>query len=89
LRPGDIVVRDNLAVHKTPAVVEAIRFAGAFEEYLPPYSPDGDPIEKVVEQNQGTPESDGGVRIQSVAPCHPAFLGAYQSARRRFLVRIT
>ena len=47
LRPGDIVVMDNLAAHKTPAVVEAIRSAGAFEEYLPPYSPDLNPIEKM------------------------------------------
>ena len=47
LRPGDIVVMDNLAAHKTPAVIEAIRSAGAFVEYLPPYSPDLNPIEKM------------------------------------------
>lgn len=47
LRPGDIVVMDNLSSHKIPAVVDAIEAAGAFAEYLPPYSPDLNPIEKM------------------------------------------
>jgi len=47
LRPGDIVVLDNLAVHRRPAVARALRRAGAGVWYLPPYSPDYNPIEKV------------------------------------------
>jgi transposase len=39
LRPGDIVVLDNLAPHRSPAVGKAISSAGARVEYLPPYSP--------------------------------------------------
>src|SRR5207249_2149398 len=46
LRPGDIVVLDRLAVHRQPAVARAIRKAGAGVWYLPPYSPDLNPIEK-------------------------------------------
>jgi len=47
LRPGDIVVLDNLAVHRRPAVARALRKAGAGVWYLPPYSPDYNPIEKI------------------------------------------
>lgn len=45
LRPGDVVVMDNLASHKVHGVVEAIEAAGARVIYLPPYSPDFNPIE--------------------------------------------
>ena len=45
LRPGDVVVLDNLAVHKQPAVNTAIEQAGAQLRFLPPYSPDFNPIE--------------------------------------------
>jgi transposase len=45
LRPGDIVIMDNLAPHKHRAVRLAIAAAGAHLLYLPPYSPDFNPIE--------------------------------------------
>lgn len=45
LRPGDIVVMDNLSSHKVKGVAEAIEAAGAEVRYLPPYSPDLNPIE--------------------------------------------
>lgn len=47
LRPGDIVVMDNLGSHKTLAVRRAIRAAGAKLFFLPKYSPDLNPIEKL------------------------------------------
>ena len=47
LKPGDIVVMDNLAAHKVAGVREAIRAAGASVLYLPPYSPDLNPIEQM------------------------------------------
>ena len=47
LKPGDIVVMDNLGSHKGRAVREAIRSAGAKLLFLPPYSPDLNPIEQV------------------------------------------
>ena len=45
LRPGDVVIMDNLSSHKGPAVRNAIEAAGASLLYLPPYSPDFNPIE--------------------------------------------
>lgn len=45
LRPGDIVVMDNLPPHKLPVVRKAIETAGAELKLLPPYSPDFNPIE--------------------------------------------
>jgi transposase len=45
LRPGDVVVLDNLAVHKQPEVRAAIERVGARIRFLPPYSPDFNPIE--------------------------------------------
>lgn len=47
LRPGDIVIMDNLGSHKGPLVRKAIRRAGAKLLFLPPYSPDLNPIEQV------------------------------------------
>ena len=46
LSAGDIVVMDNLKAHKVAGVREAIEARGARVEYLPPYSPDLNPIEK-------------------------------------------
>ena len=46
LEPGDIVILDNLSSHKVSGVKEAIRATGATLLYLPPYSPDLNPIEK-------------------------------------------
>ena len=45
LRPGDVVVLDNLQAHKVKGVREAVEAAGATLLYLPPYSPDYSPIE--------------------------------------------
>ena len=47
LEPGDIVVMDNLPAHKPDAVRTAIEATGATLRYLPPYSPDLNPIEQV------------------------------------------
>ena len=46
LKPGDIVIADNLASHKSKAVRQAIRQAGARLWFLPKYSPDLNPIEQ-------------------------------------------
>lgn len=46
LTPGDIVIMDNLGSHKGPAVRTAIEAVGASLLYLPPYSPDLNPIEQ-------------------------------------------
>ena len=47
LRPGDIVVLDNLSSHKDKKALALIEQAGAQVRFLPPYSPDFNPIEKM------------------------------------------
>jgi transposase len=47
LRPGDIVVMDNLTPHKNPQTLALLRQAGAEALFLPAYSPDLNPIEKM------------------------------------------
>jgi transposase len=47
LRPGDTVIMDNLSSHKSLAVETSIESAGAKLMFLPPYSPDLNPIEKM------------------------------------------
>jgi transposase len=46
--PGDIVVVDNLPAHKNPVVRQILARAGAELRYLPPYSPDLNPIEQAI-----------------------------------------
>jgi len=48
LLPGDIVVMDNLPSHKVAGIREAIEVTGAMLQYLPPYSPDLNPIEQAI-----------------------------------------
>jgi transposase len=47
LRPGDTVIMDNLSSHKSAAVANSIESTGAKLIFLPPYSPDLNPIEKM------------------------------------------
>ena len=53
LRPGQVVVMDNLQPHKASGVREAIESAGAALLYLPPYSPDFNPIENAWSKVKG------------------------------------
>lgn len=53
LQGGEIVVLDNLSSHKLPRVVELIEAAGAEVWYLPPYSPDLNPIEEMWSKIKG------------------------------------
>ena len=47
LRPGDVVIMDNLSAHKVDGIRQAIETQGAELVYLPPYSPDLNPIEQL------------------------------------------
>jgi len=47
IKPSDVVVLDNLSAHKVPGIREAVEAAGARLLYLPPYSPDFNPIEQL------------------------------------------
>lgn len=53
LRQGDVVVMDNLAAHKVKGVRQAIEAVGARVVYLPPYSPDFNPIEQAFAKLKG------------------------------------
>jgi transposase len=55
LRPGDIVVMDNLQAHKGTAVERLIEAAGAEVRYLPAYSPDLNPIEDIQQAHKMIP----------------------------------
>lgn len=50
LRPGDVVIMDNLPAHKVATVRQTIEAAGASLMYVPPYSPDFNPIEMAFSQ---------------------------------------
>lgn len=66
LRPGDIVVMDNLSSHKVAAVREAIQAAGASLWFLPPYSPDFNPIELAFSKLRRLFESAGHRTIDAM-----------------------
>ena len=55
LRPGDVVVPDDLGGHKSAEAVGRIESAGASVRYLPPHSPDPNPIEKAFSKVKGFP----------------------------------
>jgi transposase len=48
LRPGDVVILDNLSSHNSPRAAAVLRNIGAWFLFLPPYSPDLNPIEMAV-----------------------------------------
>jgi transposase len=58
LKPGDVVVMDNLSSHKVNGVRKLIERAGAEVLYLPPYSPDLNPIEKAWAKHGSPQNSD-------------------------------
>ena len=58
LSPGDIVIMDNLPAHKPVAVRQAIEAAGAELRFLPPYSPDFNPIEMAFSKLKGLPQEN-------------------------------
>ena len=69
LRPGDIVVMDNLSSHKNKAVRHAIRAAGAKLFILPPYSPDPNPIEQAFSKLKTLLRKENARSIEQVEKC--------------------
>ena len=89
LQPGDILIMDNFGSHKGPAVRRSIEAAGASLLYLPPYSPDFNPIEnafaklkallrKAAERTVGALWDRIGVTLDAftAAECHNYFRAA-------------
>ena len=91
LRPRDIVIMDNLPAHKVHGVRQAIEAAGASLRYLPPYSPDFNPIEmafaklKALLRAAGRPYNPRPLEShrQRPLPLHPARMR--QLPRRRWI----
>src|SRR3546814_7151641 len=69
LRPGDIVVIDNLPAHKPAAVRQAIERAGAELRFLPAYSPDFNPIEMAFRSEEHTSELQSLMRLSYAVFC--------------------
>jgi transposase len=80
LRPGDVVVMDNLSAHKAAGVEEAIRAVGASLLYLPAYSPDLNPIEQVFAKLKSFCARPGRGPRKS---CGPRSVPSSSSSRRR------
>ena len=70
LKRGDIVVMDNVSIHKVEGVREAIEAANATLRYLPPYSPDLNPIELSVQRLQGIPAQVRRAHRTGTSPPH-------------------
>ena len=77
LEPGDIVVLDNLGSHKSRAVRAAIRTAGAHLLFLPPYSPDLNPIEQVFAKLKHLLRKAGARTIETVTDAIGRLLDAF------------
>ena len=77
LKPGDIVVMDNLGSHKGRAVRAAIRAAGARLLFLPPYSPDLNPIEQVFAKLKTLLRKAEARTVEAVTSAIGSILGAF------------
>ena len=87
LQPGDVVIMDNLAAHKKAGVREAIESRGASLVYLPPYSPDFNPIELAFEKTEvAAPQRRGTDDPQSLeSPRKTARPIQFVRCRRAFM----
>lgn len=80
LRPGDVVVMDNLGSHKGAAVRRSIREAGAKLFFLPPYSPDLNPIEQVFAKLKNLLRAAAQTTVAGVTEAIATALDAFTSA---------
>jgi transposase len=87
LKPGDIVVMDNLPAHKVVAVRDALRSGGAQLFYLPPYSPDMNPIELAFSKLKALLRQDPARTIDALGRRLGAILNTFTSAECANLFR--
>ena len=78
LKPGDIVVLDNLGSHKGKTVRQIVRKAGARLFFLPPYSPDLNPIEQLFSKIKHTMRNAMGRTVKAVQDALATVLDAIQ-----------
>ena len=79
LRPGDLVIMDNLSSHKGKAVRQAIRAAGAKLIFLPKYSPDLNPIEQVFAKLKHLLRKAAARTVESLTAAVGELLGAFSA----------
>ena len=87
LTPGDIVVMDNLDAHKVAGVREAIEGAGARLFYLPPYSPDLNPVELVFSKFKWPLKSAAARTVEALWSVCGDVLGHFTEAECRTCFR--
>lgn len=86
LRPGQVVVMDNLSAHKGERVRELIEQRGCGVLYLPPYSPDFNPIEEAFRQGQRTATQSRGSNSPGAGGGYGCgTLGGQRAGRTEFL----
>lgn len=83
LRPGDVVIMDNLSSHKREGVREAIEAAGATLVYLPPYSPDLNPIEQAFAKLKSQLRAAAARTVTSLEETLAKLLDGFQSQECR------
>jgi transposase len=83
LRPGQVVVMDNLTAHKGERVRELVERRGCKLLYLPPYSPDLNPIEEAFSKVKGFLRKAGGRTREALLPALAEGLDAVSAADAR------
>jgi len=87
LQPGDIVIMDNLSSHKRAGVRQAIEAAGAALLYLPPYSPDFNPIEQAFSKFKWLLKSAAHRTVQSLWNACGELLGKFTTTECDHYIR--
>ena len=82
LHPGDVVVLDNLPAHKPSAIREAIEAVGAILLFLPPYSPDFNPIELAFAKIKALLKKAAAPHTPCALGCHPKRHRRHHAKRR-------
>lgn len=80
LRHGDIVIMDNLSSHKVSGIRQAIEAAGATLRYLPPYSPDLNPIEQLFAKLKALLRKAAARTLDTLIAAIARALSAFKSA---------
>ncbi len=87
LAPGDVVIMDNLAAHKVQGVRQAIEAKGAELRYLPPYSPDLNPIEQAFAKLKALLRTAAGRTIDGLCTTIAELLHCFSPAEGKKLHR--
>jgi transposase len=87
LRPGDVVVMDNLSSHNVTGVQEIIEQTGARLMYLPPYSPDLNPIENIWSKIKQELRSIGARTLEALFDAIDAAMGTVSAEDCRQTIR--